>query len=567
MQVTITTNGNSNTPNPGRGRDLAAGPPSGLARRITLLRRGPLPGHRRDVDDVALSQACDAINRNPHGVAVRFRGRTTGRLAAAAFDRDRGALTAELQLQSGCEAAQSLDLADGDAAGPGLAVSLTAAAPERTGDRPKLRIDGVAGVELTDHADPPAPAGDSRPLARRIASQIMNRAVPRGPSAPSVTAGDDRCVDGFAEQMAAAIVMRANPHTADADLRTAAERFRGLSLPAMAREHLTTLGVDVAAEEAENVIALAFNPEELRRRVGDREQLAHATGDFPSILADAFSKTAMRAYREAPTTWEGWCRRGTAPDLRDVHRVRLSAAPDLEPVAGDGEVQYATIEDAGETYTLAEYGQIIPITRKAVINDDLDLFSRVPQKQGRAARRLEDEAAYGQLTNNPTMTEDGKALFHADHGNLFTGPTAGGLPGVLTLDEAFEAMMTQRLIGGRGRLGARPRYLIAPTALADRSRRLLTAEHDPDAGEAWRPNNYRDRLELIATPQLTSGTTWFTAADPREVDTVEVSFLADAQEPQFASEVDFDTEGMKLKVRHTVAARALDFRGLTRTDV
>jgi hypothetical protein len=49
-----------------------------------------------------------------------------------------------------------------------------------------------------------------------------------------------------------------------------------------------------------------------------------------------------------------------------------------------------------------------------------------------------------------------------------------------------------------------------------------------------------------------------------QIDTIEVCFLADEPEPVAKQETDFDTEDVKFAIRHTVAAKAIDFRGMTK---
>jgi signal peptide peptidase SppA len=55
---------------------------------------------------------------------------------------------------------------------------------------------------------------------------------------------------------------------------------------------------------------------------------------------------------------------------------------------------------------------------------------------------------------------------------------------------------------------------------------------------------------------------YYLAADPAEIDTVEVCFLEGRNGPLVTDEIDFDTSSLKIKVEHTCAAKAIDFRGL-----
>src|SRR5690606_19644587 len=59
-----------------------------------------------------------------------------------------------------------------------------------------------------------------------------------------------------------------------------------------------------------------------------------------------------------------------------------------------------------------------------------------------------------------------------------------------------------------------------------------------------------------------SNTAWYLASNM--IETVEVCFLSDEPAPVLRQETDFDTEDAKLAVRHTVAAAAIDHRGLVK---
>ena len=55
-----------------------------------------------------------------------------------------------------------------------------------------------------------------------------------------------------------------------------------------------------------------------------------------------------------------------------------------------------------------------------LINDDISAFTDISARLGRAAADFEADFLASKLTANPKMS-DGKAVFHADHGNLGSG--------------------------------------------------------------------------------------------------------------------------------------------------
>jgi ATP-dependent protease ClpP protease subunit len=160
---------------------------------------------------------------------------------------------------------------------------------------------------------------------------------------------------------------------------------------------------------------------------------ALSTSDFVNILANVAHKSMLKGYDEAPETFREWTAQGTLSDFKTVSRVDLGIFPALDLVGEGEEYKYAKLTDRGITIALATYGKMFPITRQAIINDDLNAFTKVPGKMGAAAHRTVGNLVYAILTANANMP-DGNALFSVAHKNLATG--AGSALGVSALDTA-----------------------------------------------------------------------------------------------------------------------------------
>ena len=99
--------------------------------------------------------------------------------------------------------------------------------------------------------------------------------------------------------------------------------WRGYSLIEMARSFL----------EAEGGRVRGLSRDEIATRA------LHTTSDFPAILAAVTNKTLRDAYEAAPRTFPPLARRATAADFKDMHRLQLGEAPQLEKVNEFGRVQ------------------------------------------------------------------------------------------------------------------------------------------------------------------------------------------------------------------------------------
>lgn len=353
-------------------------------------------------------------------------------------------------------------------------------------------------------------------------------------------------------------------------------KLSGLRMIHMGHRWLSSLGFDSSYISDSRMADVLLSRREMRREFPRIAMLSESVGDFPSLLLDAMNKTFRPLYLDAPKTWPQWVRKTSAPDFKNINRTAMSEVGSLVRRDQGGQITYTTITDGKETYNLAEYVGGVKITRKAIINDDLDAFGRIPQLQANACWRSEEEGVYGVLTANAALGVDGVALFHATHANLVAVTANVGAPTVTTMAGSEKLMITQKGPKNAARLALRPKFLITPAALKATSEQFLTSTNliavistsssaPQTVGQA---NPYSGKFVHIWTPILddTSATTWFIAADYREsqCDTLEIAFLDGEPEPVLRQETDFDSEDVKFAVRHTHAEKAIDFRGLVK---
>jgi len=270
-------------------------------------------------------------------------------------------------------------------------------------------------------------------------------------------------------------------------------------------------------------------------------------------------------YDEAPETWHQWCRTGNLSDFKPASRVNISSFSDLEQVLESDEYQEGHLSDLKETITLAKYGKLFHISREAIINDDLDSFTRIPQAMGRAAARTVGDLAYAILTANAALNQDATTLFHANHGNIGTG----GVITETTLDEFGVLFAAQTSPApGAGETGAvlnlRPKFLLVPRAKLMTAKKVAQTPTAPDTAGDLAINTQANEWEIISDARLDadSAVEYYAAADPNQVDTVEVAFLDGNDQPFMESQNGFTQDGVAYKVRIEAAAAALDFRGL-----
>mgnify|MGYP003575941386 CR=1 FL=1 len=357
--------------------------------------------------------------------------------------------------------------------------------------------------------------------------------------------------------MANAIERRLNPRV---PMTPEGAVYRSMSLLEIGREFLELRGVSTRGMDRFQLSARLLG---IEVRSGGMQ----GTSDFSSLLANVANKRLRAIYDENPGTYAMWARRApNAPDFREMTVTQLSGAPDLLRTSEHGEFKYGTLMDAGEKYAVVTYGRIVPLTRQAMINDDLRGFDRLVSAFAASARRLENRLVYSRLTANAAMA-DGVPLFHATRGNLGAG--AGSALQFNALSAGRKAMRLQKGLQGE-ELNLTPSYLIVPAALEQTAYQLTSAGYTPAAQSEINEfrQGGRSSLTPVVEPLLdaSSATAWYLAASGSQVDTVEYCYLDGADGPVIESHTDFGTDGVSFKCRLDFAAKDIDFRGLYRSD-
>ena len=352
-----------------------------------------------------------------------------------------------------------------------------------------------------------------------------------------------------------------------------AREYRNFKLVDMAREFLQMKGVPTRGMDVTRIAELALRGP--ARGVEFFEGGAESTSDFPAILANVANKPLRMGYEAYPRTFQPFCRQVTAQDFKPINRVLLADAPALQKLNEKGEYHRAQLTDNNISYQLATYGEMVAITRKVIINDDLQAFTRVPALLGVAAARLESDTVWGIVTSNPAAIYAGDkastALFAAGHTNLLTGvassidPTVQNANALAALGAGRKSLRLQK--GPQGTpLNLIPRFIAVPTALETYMLQLIYPINIASADATKVVPEWVRSLVPVVEPRLDAAaggaTAWYLIADPAQVDTVEYCYLEGQQGVYIETKQGFEIDGVEIKARMDFGAAAIDYRGL-----
>lgn len=390
---------------------------------------------------------------------------------------------------------------------------------------------------------------------------VLREQAKRSAANPTRSAADIRIVTDETDVRRAAIsdaiTLRCNPN---AEVRRHAERveaarqYRGFNLIDMARASIEAAGGNTRGLSRREIAVVALNLDhDMRGRAG-----MNSTSDFPEILAGTVTRTLRAAYLQQSRTFTAWARQTTAPDFRQVARTQLSESSAFKKINEGGEYKALTFGDGAEKYALSKFGGIVSITWEALVNDDLSAFERIPVSLAAEAAALESDIVYGVLTGNQKMS-DGKAVFHADHGNV---ASAGSVIDDISLGVARAAMRKQKGMKGRV-LNLTPSFLIVGPDNETAANKFTSASFVAAKAGDINPN-YNTSLEVVVEARI-EGRDWFMSAAPTLIDTIEYAYLEGEEGLYTEQRQGFEVDGLQIKARHAFAAAPIDWRGLWKT--
>ncbi|MDH1333260.1 Mu-like prophage major head subunit gpT family protein [Comamonas thiooxydans] len=304
-----------------------------------------------------------------------------------------------------------------------------------------------------------------------------------------------------------------------------------------------------------------------RLRECDQSRMVESLGSssLGEVLGDSVARRMLAEYRAA-VDFDGWRQLvNVVPvsDFRQQHRTRWGGYGDLPAVAEGADYQaLSSPTDEEATYGVTKRGGTEDVTLEMIKNDDVGVIRRIPTKLSRAAKRTLAKFVFDFLRSNAAIY-DSKALFHADHNNLFTG----------ALDKTSIAahrlaMLKQTELTSNDRIGITPTRLVVPVELQEAAVDLfkLSTNNEKTFIQSLTMN-------IIPVWYWTDANDWCTAADPADIPGIEVGFLDGKQEPElFVQDAPnvgsmFSADKLTYKLRHIYGGAVCDYRAFTKAVV
>lgn len=279
-----------------------------------------------------------------------------------------------------------------------------------------------------------------------------------------------------------------------------------------------------------------------------REALNSAS--FAQVLGDSITRRMQAIYTgmQDLQSWRQWCETFSVKDFRAQRLTRIGGYGNLPTVAESG--PYTALSSPGDdeaTYVVAKRGGTEKVTLEMIANDDMRTISQIPRELALAAANTLYEFVYDFPRTNPVVW-DGVALFHATHGNLFTGAMSAAEFSAHRL-----AMIKQVRAGSSKRLNTPPGFVLVPFELEETAYNLFVRGTNLDETFVQ-----RQKPRVISVPYWTDANVWVTVSGGFKP--IEVGFLNGQEDPELFVQDNptvgslFTNDEITYKIRHIYGA-------------
>lgn len=300
-----------------------------------------------------------------------------------------------------------------------------------------------------------------------------------------------------------------------------------------------------------------------------RVREAQMSTDWANLLGETLNRLLLTSYAQADYGERQLYLPATARDLRAQRIVNIAGIPDIPTIDAENNdyTELGRLSETALSYPMLQKGVIVTISRRVVINNDVDVVTRLVDGLGRAARRTLAREVWTLWSSNAVYGGDGLPWFDASRGNVQTSAISEA-----EVIAAVAKLLAQTEAGSGEKLGMRLRpgdvWLAVPNVLWDAAYKLNNSTGSALLGFFGDHGEY-----IVVNPLLTDATDWGVFRPSSAVESVRVSFYAGREEPElFLADVKnagemFRADKLQYKLRFEFAAAVADPRGAVKAVV
>lgn len=307
------------------------------------------------------------------------------------------------------------------------------------------------------------------------------------------------------------------------------------------------------------------------RDVMTRSSMAITSSTFSYALGNTLARTLVKDYKAVDFKEQLLIStKKSVKDFRSQEAVLIGYFSNLDlvdPEAADYQ-EISAVTDEEATYTIVAYGNILTVSRKTIINDDVGVIKKLVSRFARAARRTHADYVWNKMISNTTCA-DGTAMFTTGHSNLGSSALthATGLVGYKALGNMTEKDSGEK-IGLLDNLDVKPN-IFGAMDIFETMDKIEKEEFYYTSNDVSTkiPNPLYNRVTSHVCSRLSDANDWYMILPPEVIDIIEMGYLNGRTEPELfladspQSEQVFVADKIRYKHRFEFAGTNVDPRG------
>lgn len=315
-----------------------------------------------------------------------------------------------------------------------------------------------------------------------------------------------------------------------------------------------------------------------------QRNLVQASTTLQTTLPHAFgvsmNRRLLQDWMPGELPWRKLCRiKGDGlKDYREQQIIRLAGWAEWRAVAeGESYLELAVPTEVTETYTPVKKGELLPITREAIMRDDIRVVNSMISMFLLAGRNTFHKAFFRKFVNyetaavNDGVMGDGVEVYDtATHANLLAAAiTHTNMLALRRLVRSQKATISNIW------LQLEPKLIVVPLSLEDSQKVFVMSDRLP--GDIVNDINilkvHNDELIVIDDGLLESSSYIYASVDPSVYPTLEVGFINNQQVPELLLQNDptvgnaFLKDVFTYKGRYEFGIGWEDYKGVARLGV
>lgn len=299
---------------------------------------------------------------------------------------------------------------------------------------------------------------------------------------------------------------------------------------------------------------------------------------FANVLGTSINRRLLNSYKRQVMWWEPFTTVTSLNNLKQQDRNRIESLGSLtERTTGGAEYTELTWAEFVHTFTPTEYGNLVPIAQRAIVDDDLRSLVRASDELGRSAGITLNEYVSNLFTQNsgagPTFIDvDQSGNTESAAEKLFAGDTTAEhnnlITSNLTRASYKDADTRIRTMGDKSqkRIGLQSANLLIPAELKEMALQIQQSQQVPDSANNA-INIFANTFAVIEVPQFTNAARWYLMSSKDQIEMLEMGFLNGRRDPELFVQADpqmgmvFTHDVINYKIRHRYGGGWLDYRG------